>query len=258
MNKYNYVPKLIFAFIGIVVINQLQAAAVPQYQYKSEAGITNKRKIGILAYGSLVHQSVNVDTGAMLQASAFVRTPVTLPVSMLRLSSAGKPTRRITAVIDNLGQPKNVYVATSGFAFLPNARNNLAAREGAPYYGQGVGYDLNNIFYMKKLQGSQSPDNNEARVDNTDWVIRRAPNPRQQIPPAMAAALARWADSPERRYDALIWASFPPNCDSQDDVVQKLISDTVLLNNTKEYIRNLPEGPQTQFEQFIVNLTRTR
>ena len=127
------------------------------YHYKDENSIQDKRKIAILSYGSLVNQATNRRTGVKLEATPFILTPVQLPVSLSRISQDN----RLTAVIDRQGELKRVYAAQSKFQWLPNARHNLAAREGASYRGQTDGYRLNSIFYMKKLLPGRAKDDNE-------------------------------------------------------------------------------------------------
>ena len=114
-------------FANAMEMPQAQRADANGYRYKDENTIQDKRKIAILSYGSLVKQAENHQTGARLDASAFAPTEIRLPVSLARLSQGN----RLTAVIDKNGKPKKVWAATSQFQFLPNARNNLAAREGS-------------------------------------------------------------------------------------------------------------------------------
>ena len=217
------------------------------YKYRDENTVQDKRKIAILSYGSLVKQNTNAQTGAQLHASPFASTNVTLPVALMRQSQGN----RITAVIDRAGDPKKVWAAASGFTFLPNARNNLAAREGAPYRGQDTGYDLTNIFYMKKLAAGRMKDNNEEMIPGVPgWVIRTENNERQKLPVEVTQNLARWADT--NGYSAIIWASFAPNISSRAVVIQKLLENNELLRNTQEYVRNLPDGAQTEFERAIL------
>ena len=218
------------------------------YRYRDESTVGDKRKIAILSYGSLVKQRENLQTRARLETrTEFAQTQVQLPVSLARVSRDN----RITAVIDKDGDPKRVWAAESKYTFLPNARNNLAAREGSPYRGQDTGYDLTNIFYMKKLLPSRMKDSNEEVVPGTqNWVIRTAANERQQLPMNVAQKVAKWAD--DSSYTAVIWASFPPNISSREQVIQKLLADDTLLRNTQEYVRNLPDGAQSTFERAII------
>lgn len=219
------------------------------YQYKDESTIQDKRKIAILSYGSLVRQDTNRQTGAKLEASPFNPTSIQLPISLTRLSQGN----RITAVIDRDGDLKRVWAATSRFQYLPNARNNLAAREGANYRNQASGYDLTNIFYMKKLLPGREKESNEETISGSQrWVIRSQANERQRLPLAKAQNLARWAD--EQGYTAIIWASFPPSNDlsSHADVIRKLLGNSELLSNTQDYVRNLPDGAQSPFERAIL------
>lgn len=217
------------------------------YHYKDENSIQDKRKIAILSYGSLVNQATNRRTGVKLEATPFILTPVQLPVSLSRISQDN----RLTAVIDRQGELKRVYAAQSKFQWLPNARHNLAAREGASYRGQTDGYRLNSIFYMKKLLPGRAKDDNEDAIPNThNWVIRHEDNERQSLSMNTAQVLAGWADN--LGYQAIIWASFPPNERSRTATIEKLLVDSQLLLNTQAYVRTLPDGPQSDFEQAIM------
>ncbi len=218
------------------------------YRYEDEGSVQDKRKIAILAYDSLFKHLFNQSTGAKLMISgAFAPINVTVPVSLSRISQT---TNRVSEVIDSQGEFRPVYAAQSSYQYLPNARNNLAAREGAPYEGQADGYDLSNIFYMKKLFAGRRPDSNEEEIAGA-WVIRKAEeSPRQKLSAATKQAIVKWADA--NGYNAVIWSSFPPNTRSQAEIVQKLLSDPKLLSNTQDYIQNLPGGPKTTFEQVIL------
>ena len=236
----------------IIFLNVAMEAPQPSqdangYRYRDESTVQDKRKIAILSFGSLVRQNTNNQTGAKLEASAFAPTAIQLPVSISRLSQGN----RMTAVIDKNGDPKRVWAATSHFQFLPNTRNNVAAREGSPYRSQDSGYDLTNIFYMKKLAPDRMKDPNEEAIAGSDrWVIRTEANERQRIPAAAALALAQWADA--NGYSAIVWASFPPNLSSQQATAAKLLENAELLRNTQDYVRNLPDGAQSAFEQAII------
>ena len=216
---------------------------------KNENTVQSKKKIAILSYGSLVRQKKNNQTQAVLEATPFSATAIHLPVSLSRQSQGP----RLTAVIDSKGDPKRVWAATSHFHFLPNARNNLAAREGSRYMGERKGYDVTNIFYMKKLLLHQTKDSNEKMIPSTNWAIRLPSNTnqqRQELPDDVVRDIAAWAD--RSGYTAVIWASFPPNISSQKKMIRRLIRNDALLANTQDYVRNLPDGPQSEFEQAVI------
>jgi hypothetical protein len=217
------------------------------YRYKNENEVQDLRNIAILSYGSLVNQPVNSESGVRLEADyPFEPTNTYLPVNLMRKSLSN----RVTAVIDSEnGLPKRVWAVTSKFKFLPNARNNLAGREGAPYRGRDTGYSLDNIFYMKKLLPGRAKDANE-KVVSGRWVIRNANDSRQDLPMDVAINLADWAD--ENNYGAIIWASFPPNINSESELIQMLLQDDTLLANTQNYVNILPDGPQTDLEVAVV------
>ncbi|HXF90916.1 MAG TPA: hypothetical protein VNJ29_03190 [Candidatus Nitrosotenuis sp.] len=212
--------------------------------YKDEQTVIDQRTIAILAYGSLVNNPDPGDRPA-LKASPFAPAGIKFPVALSRESRGS----RITLVIDGkLGEPKDLYYATSTFRFLPNARNNLAGREGVPFRNDG--YNLDNIFYMKKIINDRRPDLNEKPIPGTQWIIRMS-NPRVELSTQKAQELANWAD--RKGFTALVWASFPPTYDSLSDVATTLINDQTILRNTQQYISELPGGAQTPFEQAVMS-----
>lgn len=242
--------KSLLVFTLILSFSSMQAMHPQQdangYRYRNEQTVQDKRKIAILSYGSLVNQPENRHTGARIETFGFHPTTITLPVSITRFSQ----THRLTAVIDSNGYPKRVYAAQSKFQFLPNARNNVAAREGSSYRGQDRGYDLKYMFYMKKLAPGAHKDNNEEIISGTNWVILIPENARQRLSNTIAQSIAQWADS--QNYSAVIWASFPPNVESQKAAAAKVLQSHDIYYNTKDYIINLPDGPQSPFEKAVV------
>lgn len=216
------------------------------YRYANESTISTPRKIAILSYGTLVKKSVG-PSGVQLQASPFKPTDIFFPISLSRICG-----NRLTATIDIHGEPKRIWAATSFYRYLPNARNNLAGREGSSYLGQIKGYDLSAISYMKRLAHGQTKDSNEELIPDTanKWAIRIQENPQQRIPLATAKQLAKWADS--EGYSAVIWVSLALNVNSQQEAIDKLLHDPTFLANTQEYVKNLPEGAQTTFENAIL------
>lgn len=219
------------------------------YHYTDERDIQDRRAIAILAYGSLVNQPINPRNNVQLIANPFIETDLNFPIALSRRSQGD----RITAVIDNqLGEPRQVWASLSGFSYLPNARHNLAAREGTPLRSAHTGYDLSNIFYMKKLLHGKPKDSNEEIVPGMpQWVIRATENPRQKLLVPTVQAVAQWADL--NGFDAIIWASFSPTFNSNAEIMQALLDHDELLYNTQEYTLLLPNGPQTELERIMVN-----
>ncbi len=246
---------LIFSVSFISLINAMEMDMHQRdangYRYENESRIADRRKIAIMAYGSLVHQPVNQATGArLLLKAAFKPTEIQLPVSLLRESSSG----RLTAVLDPKGEPKRVWLAESPFTFLPNARCNLAAREGCMKKfsdnGQISGYDLTAISYMKRLLPGKQKDENEAPLTGAPGWVGRIEQDAAQMPQEAAKALALLAE--QQGYLAVVWAAFPPNVNSRQQAVNRLCEDADLLLNTQAYIRNLPDGAQSSFERAVL------
>ncbi|HEV2917319.1 MAG TPA: hypothetical protein VGW78_06275 [Candidatus Babeliales bacterium] len=219
------------------------------YQYTNEMEIQNIRKIAILAYGSLVRQRENNQTHARLESTGFIPTEIYFPISLTRQSKGP----RLTAVIDIHGEPKRVWAATSKFTFLPNARNNVAAREGSPFKGHRKGYDLSNIFYIKKLLPGQKKDHNEAYITGSSWVIRLPVNMQQEnqfLDDNTVHDIIQWAE--QYSYSAVLWASFASNISLNEAITKLLHNNNKLLKNTQKYVRNLPDGAQSAFEHALL------
>lgn len=212
--------------------------------YQNEANKRDLREIVILSYGSLVNNPSPTDGREALKIEGnFQKTNESLPVALSRKSRGD----RITAVIDNkLGEDKKVYYAISGYKFLPNARLNLALREGATSQDK-----LKYIYYMKKKVRQGGIDNNEEKVSGVDgWYIRKDTN-RSKIDNQTAKKLAQWAD--REGFTAIIWASFPPTFNSKKEVAKTLVDSPAILEATKGYVELMPDGAQTAIEKAVIN-----
>lgn len=216
------------------------------YTYKDESAVSDKRNIAILAYGSLVNQPQG-STGVTLKARyPFKDTSLTMPVGFTRISSANTPKKRVTAVIDTASQfSRPLYATQSDFKFLPNARQNLAAREGTALRSASEGYDLKYTPYMKKLTTGRAKDSNEAEIPGIPgWVVRLEEG-RLKLPDSQLKRIAQWAQ--ENGFSAVIWASYP-STHTQQQILDQLRQDRLLLDNTKAYIRNMPGRPEHRME----------
>jgi hypothetical protein len=216
------------------------------YRYRDENQIRDKRKIVVFAYGSLINQKKSPSNKNKLKAGPFVETNIKVPVSLKRISSANTENRRATLIIDNESKDtRNLWAAFSKFAYLPNARNNLAAREGTAYNNQQEGYNLRNIFYMKKLLSGQTSDVNEIPLQNVtgNWVVRGG---LEILLPSdlILRQMAEYAN--KNGADAAIWAAFPSNT-TWKEVLDKLRDDRTFWINTIDYIGSLPD-PKTALE----------
>jgi hypothetical protein len=198
------------------------------------------RNVAVLAYGSLINQPTGA-TGKTLHASRFQDTGFGFPVELKRISSKNTDKERVTRVIDRSSQDLvPVWYATSELNSLPDARKDLAQREGS-------GDDLTNIYYMKTLLPGKRPDSNEEHIKGT-WYARN--NAKNILSQESLGQIADWAG--DNGFNAIIWASFPSNA-SLNEIRSLLRSKTRTRNNTKEYIANLP-APLTSFEEEIQSM----
>lgn len=221
---------------------------------------TDARKIGILSWGSIVH-----DPRDLKIQGSFQQSTLKLPIGLFRLSGKGTPKQRITRIIDRAqGVPLTIWHATSKFTHLPTARENLREREGTV---------LGNIFYIKTMLSNRRPDNNEKPiVDASDRPVKDS-NDRpwyiidkgmDQLSSDDIASLAKWASA--EGYDAVIWTGLGRTVgyETEGKLKQLLATDSNTLNNTIEYINSGPNGEiginpfqsnyeLTPFERFILN-----
>jgi len=236
---------------------QTQSCPAPR---TSTARISD-RKIAVLGYGSLINQLTDSTGQHTLNIQgSFQKTPVNLPIDLLRISSKGTDKEKISRVITPNGQKLFVYAASSAYGHLPDARKNLAKREGA-------GEDLRSIYYLKTLRPEQNPDNNEKEISDglggtviqevgdqesgyrlDKWVMRN--DVANLLSLEDIQKIAYWAN--ESGYDAVIWAGFPANAD-KNAIRTRLSTQPDTLTRTKQYIQNLPE-PLTEFEKEILGM----
>jgi hypothetical protein len=223
------------------------------YRYYDETAIRESRKILVFGYGSLMKQKKSLTNLNKLKAGNFIKTNIEVPLSLTRISGQGTNNRRVTVVIDNESdETGNLWAAFSKFQFLPNARNNLAAREGAPLKNTESpldGYDLSNIFYIKKLLSQQTKDPNEQEIQGMPgWVVRvGVQDKRQELPQPLLKEMAQFAE--RNGADAAIWASFPSN-KTVEEIKNALRTDERLAKNTYYYLRTLPLQ-KLKFEKYF-------
>jgi len=207
------------------------------------------RTIAVLAYGSLINELSR--GGHTLEVkNIFQPAPFILPISMRRHSSQGSDNERITAVIDNSqGQAKAIYFATMNASDLKLARENLSMREGS-------NGKLTYINYIKKDKPSLAT---ESLIPNTtQWYTRKPQGEGPYIKDAEisnedAKKIADWAAS--NGYDAVIWASYPPNLANEKEAADKLVkakAESNLFKNTVAYINQFPKKAETKFEKAVI------
>ena len=205
-------------------------------------------KIGIISYGSLVKWQKHSITGAQLKAAPFIPAPIHFPISLSMLAN----TNRITAVIDvKEGAPKRIWIAESHYKNFDAAMQNLAAREGAAYDETSDRYDSSRLYYIKKVDTRYKLKNDEEYVSSyPEWILRNDSNPRQKLCQDNLQQLIQWAAS--KNYSAMIWTSCPIVILPLQKLLERLITDPVLLKNAQNYINALPDGAATQLEKAIL------
>lgn len=149
-----------------------------------------------------------------------------LPICLGRISSEGTPRRRITMVLCEQVESKQVYFAESYFRNLEDAIKNLREREGiSEHYSSLIGY-----------------------VDLIDKTNRSRFS-------LVAERVALWAAN--NAYDAVIWTdlsahgiTFYPDS-TEEEILPYLEQDPVLLANTKKYIQDLPNPPSELYRRIL-------
>ena len=234
------------------------------YVYSNEKRSFDPMKILVFSYGSLVKQKDNKRTGDVLLADSFIKTTIKVPISFTFLAgypshwySMGPqefksyPKRRATATIDsNAHEFKTLWVARSNFTTLNNARNNLAAREGSPYRGATKGYDLTNMFYIRRLSRLYPKKVSEETIEGThEWVVLKPTKMHQRLDNKILKKMINYIKS--NKAQAVIWAALPSNVEATE--LEKLMKDPLFVENTFNYILKLPEGHElTEFEKSII------
>lgn len=239
------------------------------YQKTNTETITIQKKypekILVLSYGSLVKQKDNKKTGALLRATDFHKTSLEVPISFTfiaglpatLLHSHNKkllnkhPLRRATATIDRLSKEnKPFWFAVSKMNSLFEARNNLAAREGAPFLAEKNGYDLTHIYYVKKIDAAYKKAANERFIPGyKHWVAMRAPQ-RQQLSLQQLQQLV--AFTIKQKADAAIWVALPSHV-TQEELNKIIKRDYHFAHNTAAYIQKMPPGNiMSCFEKKVI------
>ena len=104
---------------------------------------------------------------------------------------------------------------------------------------------------MKKIIPGTSLKAAELIIPGThNWVTQKGDTIRSQLPDTILQQLAHWAD--DSGYSAIIWAALPANLEDEFAAAKLLIGNPVLLESTKEYVLQLADGPQTEFERAVV------
>src|SRR5262245_41205926 len=118
-------------FVAFLVVMACSLSCVMFRGYHANFADTRPGAIAILSYGSLVTQPTNKMNNVTLAVDGkWQATNMSLPVSLLRLSSQGTNDERATRVIDMLdGSLSTLWFAQSRHRDLDDAVQNLAGRE---------------------------------------------------------------------------------------------------------------------------------
>lgn len=151
-----------------------------------------------------------------------------LPVRLGRVSGMGTPNRRISLILHPDASDELVFFAKSRFSNLNEALSNLREREGiASQNYKSIGYvNLRTGAHRSRLEGVAQ------RV--SEWATRHG-------------------------FDAVIWTDLPPKGvdfgpnSTGREILALLERDPVLLENTKQYIRDLP-APPNSLQKYILGL----
>lgn len=184
-------------------------------------------RIAVLGYGSLVNNLHSTHYHATLEVSPFLPAEgLELPICLGRISSANTDRRRITMVLCEQASPRQAYFAEACFDELDKAIENLRTREGIG--PRGIHY----ISYMNLRDGTKR--------SRYDFVAEKVND---------------WAKI--NRFDAVIWTDLPENgikfhsSFKEEEILPLLLSDPVLLANTKGYIRDLPNPPTPLYQEIL-------
>lgn len=181
------------------------------------------RSIAVLAYGSLIGRP-----GELKIKIPFKKTPFLLPVNLTKKS---QKSNKLVVTLDNKnGISMPAWYAPSTYTFLPDARANLAKREGST--------GVNNTAYMKKLLPGRSPDPDEKLIPRfPSWVIKQNVPSQTLLSDDKAYEIAQWAE--KNGFQAVIWASYSPTM-TPEQARRELTNETV-LKNTRDYLKQVPQ-----------------
>jgi hypothetical protein len=221
---------------------------------KEKSTFNKKKKILIFSYGSLVVQKENKKTGKQLQATAFTMTNIKVPISFAfiaglppHLIKTNKknwksfPLRRATATIDRFSKDyKPLWFAFSKKDTLPEALNNLAAREGASKVRKSQRYDTTYLFYIKRVTQNYKKLNSEKWIPGlTNWVTKKPWYRSQQLSNECLKEIVHFTQ--KQKADVAIWAALPSNITNRE-LVTIIKNDKVFTKNTQAYIKKMPPG----------------
>ncbi len=259
--------KFIHAFSIIILFYTYETSAYKVTNRPPDKNLS-QQKILIFSYGSLVKQKDNKKTGALLHATPFAKSPIKLPVSFTFIAGLPPyllhtnkkkwnnfPHRRATVTIDRLSKEnKPLWFATSKMSSLSEARNNLAAREGAPLNKITQEYEVTHIFYIKKVDNAYKKGNNEKWIPGfKNWVALRAVNRRQQLSIQQLQQLVTFTI--KQNADAAVWVALPSNV-TQDQLYRIIEKDDQFRKSTAEYMQKMPPNNEmSNFEQKVMSLT---
>lgn len=222
--------------------------------------------VAVLGYGSLINnlQSLNYNTherygstlhvhldhdpsfsnlkqvGANGEKVFRIDPELKLPVALKGKAGGVTENRRFTRVIDpGKGIPgRPVAYAISDFNSLKKTIQDVAARE-------GTSPDSQFICHLTNDQHTTG----DIRIKSSNGKIYRGKigvlNKKQ------AKKIADWAD--KHNFGSVVWASFAVKTTPMERI-QELRNDPILLENTKQYIRDVPAPLRSQAEKEILEM----
>lgn len=244
--KFITIMGVVFAYISLN--GMAEYSQFPAYKpIEKRLENSNVRKIGIFSGGLLASHP-----GTLQIEAPFQKSTLTLPTQLGRVFGKGTSKQRLNRIYDkDFGVPIHVWHATSKYTLLPDAIKDLAERKGTT---------KGKIFYIKTLLPNTQPNRNEKPLIDKDGnpVEDRAGNPwyiheKKHNPMSLddQISLARWASG--QGYTAVIWTGFRKTPGHGYEQLKELLKDRTTLNNTKEYIKNLPDTQElTPFEKNII------
>lgn len=219
----------------MIFTTTIRGAEVELKTRPSSQHSTGGRTIAILAWGSLIGEPHRGDIKLAI-ARDFQKTPLQFPIGLRRVSKKDTDDRYLSLVIASGEPSRTIWFVPSSLHALPEARNNLAKREGMP--------NRDKISYIRKLHGHMHKEREEKHFVK-HWVGRQG-----NLSDSKIKELIEWAEKSE--FDAAIWTGLDANV-SAAEAEELLNKDVKLVKNTQNYIKKLPQ-PYTDVEQAIIKM----
>ena len=199
-------------------------------------------------YGSTLHVHLDNDSnfstlekvGAEGKKVFRIDPSLTLPVALKGKAGGDTENRRFTRVIDpSQGIPgRPIAYAISDFDSLTQTIQDVAAREGTTANSQFICH----LTRDQNSNGGTTIHSSSGKTYKGNIGV---------LTQTQAKKVANWAD--KHGFGSVVWASFAVKTTASQRT-QELGTNSILLNNTKQYIRDVPSSIRSDAENAILRM----